>query len=483
MARGNNALTKIGTVKVSGQVIDVLYVGGSAFTLGFDKAADQQKSIMMKDRVDELIAARKIRLTSEDEYARICEQIDPVTGETKTHHADGTEKSEVDKALGEINESRAKRFKGPEEHVTMPSGDDPFGSSAGVEDPSTAHSMTRSKPEASAPDPFVDPFGEGSFPVSNGRSSGTTIQGTDDPFTESDDSMSSDPTTQHSMSRSKAARDLPKDFDADDESSDSDAPISLKKSPTARGTGLVILASVSVVACAVLFFGSFALMRGLRANGRNIPVIGEFLSGGSTDDRSDLPANERVRAGDTSATTTAASGLEIVVRSDFDPESAVIGYALADDQSKEVAKQFFSAVRLAYKNGDTQSLNSMIAYGTIHNQIAQAYALAEQQRLVTMTDAERDALQVQYGEILTQQEGLHASQGDMDASIYCGRIREVRVDDTDAKKLYVVMESLAGDHQRICFVLQGDHESNAYALIGVMNPEGYVQMVRAGEVE
>ena len=77
-----------------------------------------------------------------------------------------------------------------------------------------------------------------------------------------------------------------------------------------------------------------------------------------------------------------------------------------------------------------------------------------------------------------QQERKHITDKDLYASMFGGRVREVR---QQAGKLYVVMESIGGDHQRACFVLTEDAQSGSWALTDIVDTNGYVKMIGSGD--
>ena len=75
-------------------------------------------------------------------------------------------------------------------------------------------------------------------------------------------------------------------------------------------------------------------------------------------------------------------------------------------------------------------------------------------------------------------ERQHVVDRDVYASIFGGRIREVRQDPANPYRLYVVMESIAGDHQRVCFAMDGD-ATGAWTVVDLLDPVGYVNMIAA----
>lgn len=484
MPNKEQKLQTIGVIKTGGMLVDVVYLGGSTFSLVFPENAPKNPPKMDKSKVDDLIASNMLKLTSEDVYRRICDNIDPVTGETAEHHADGTPKTEVEKTLHMLNQSRSAKADRGEAEATEPEHgrqvlpyDESLGNEVpGAADPTTAHSMTRRRPNPSQQAPQqpqgpqvsqADLFGDDAPTPSQpdaGAGFGTGPQvgerpggfGGDDGFgrDESDD-----------RDREKAKR------------PSSEGSGTLKMSPATRRTKVAATAVIGLLGCVLFFMLPSTLIRHLGIRLSDIPVIGQTLSG---DDRRDLPASEQVPAGEKEFATQTTSGLEVVVRSDFDPETPVIQLAIADEQSQDIALKVFQQIRVFYSQGNLDQLNNMIAYNYIHGQMADAYAALEQQRL-NLTDDARTALSAQYLAVLNKREGLHIAQHDMDASIYCGRIREVRVDDEDPLRLYVVMESLAGDHQRICFILQGSLDG-MYGVIGITDPVGYVTMIREGTI-
>ena len=439
------------------------------FMLDFPPAAGKKPAMIDKARIDMLVEKNQMKLMSEDIYKRICDNIDPVTGETREHHADGTRKTEVEQVLHQLNEERSNKSDRSEATINEPEHgrsvepiDDSYGSEvAGVVDEATAHSMTRSRPKArqqeaefSQDDIFGDMFGG---------------------------NASAEPASQFGFSQQP---DMPQGIQRAEEpagmsvSQDHNGKQSLKTSPQKRRIAVMGAVALTLCGSAICFLATSSIIQATGTRVADIPIVGRFMT--DPNDRRDLPLNEQVRSGETQAVTETTTGMEVVTRGDFDPEEAVVHFALADDASQDVATKFFQAVRIAYSEGNLSQLNSMIAYDAIHGQIANAYAVAEQQRL-GLTDEAKNALATQYVAILNQREGEHIANRDLDASIYCGRIREIRVDDTDANKMYIVTESLSGDHQRACFVLQGDG-TGMYALTGMVSPDGYVKMIREGTI-
>lgn len=469
-------MQKVGVIKTGGQVVDVLYVGGSMFMLDFPVEAGKTPAMIERSRVDELVGKNMLKLTSQDLYQKICDEIDPVTGETREFHADGTKKTEVEQVLAQLNEERSSRHDRnesvshePEHGRTVQPQDDSYGNEVpGVKDPSTAHSMTRRRStkqpqqpdqdEFSQDDIFGDTFGQHA-PATTSESVSNFVFDTKQE-TPADQGIQKVEGMGSSMGRQETE------------------PRSLVASKSRRATMGVALGAITLIGCIASFAISFAVTRGLNMRVADIPVIGQIFA--DPNDRRNLPINEQVKPGETEAVTKTTTGMEVVVRDDFDPEESVRQLALADDASQDIAINFFKAIRLAYSQGNFDQLNNMIAYDYIHSQIATAYANAEQQRTGLTEDAKNQMI-AQYVGILNQREGTHIANHDMDASIYCGRVREVRVDDSDPLRLYVVMESLGGDHQRACFILMGDG-SGAYAVIGMVNPEGYVNMIMKGTI-
>lgn len=465
MAR-EEKLQKIGVVKVGKDIVPVLYVGGSMFRLDFPNQPSDQAPHYDKSVIDRLIEKKQLQLTSQDAYERICASIDPVTGDTKDYHADGSKKTEVEKTLQTLNQERSvkrdrtERAKQEPEHGrAVPQIDESLGNEvAGVAgDPTAAHSMTRSRPsgpQVSQEDLFGDSGGTGQdASLSFSSQAPTTASRPHGP--------QADPTREtYEEFRERQHRENP----------------SLKTSPAKRRTAVAALAGVAVIGCVACFAVTASLTDSVDPSG--IPVIGKMISGGKG--KSAAQPEEKPGVAE-EGKDGSQEGTEVVLRTDFDPEDAVVHFPLASSDKQDLAVNFFKAIRVGYSQGNLDQLNSMIAYDYVHGQIADAYATAEQQRL-QLSDEARAVLRDQYVAIMNQQEGTHLANHDLDASIYCGRIREVRADDTDPNRLYVVMESLGGDHQRACFILQGDPSTNMYALVGMTDPEGYVRMIREGPV-
>jgi hypothetical protein len=96
-----------------------------------------------------------------------------------------------------------------------------------------------------------------------------------------------------------------------------------------------------------------------------------------------------------------------------------------------------------------------------------------------LSDAEAEELLYAYDETFIKSEKQHVLNKDPYGSIFGGRIREVRTDPYEDYKLYIVMESISGDHQRICFVATGDEDDN-WMITGIMDSEGYTKMISEG---
>ena len=178
----------------------------------------------------------------------------------------------------------------------------------------------------------------------------------------------------------------------------------------------------------------------------------------------------------------ALGGGVTVDRNDFDPEDVVIEYRIASDSQQDIAVGFFTSLKNAFANGDVTTFNSMVAVDSIASQIASVYA-SYAQMYQSLTQSETEDLADYYAQTLAEQERQHVVDKDSYGSMFGGRIREVRVDDDDENRLYVVMESLGGDHQRACFVLQGDPSTGSYALTEMMDVNGYVKMIMQGTTD
>lgn len=441
MASENSDNDIIGTIKVSGNIADVRYVGGSTFEIDFrDLNSDEQPMRARKSTIDKWIRRGNMRLTNATRYREIEREIDPVTGDTPTHHANGTEKSLVERELSNLER----------QGFVSPSQDDGTESDAGQ---AGSNGSTGSAPNGRK---RVDP----------------AITVTPVPVAQ---------TQQMPMGGDQAnVRDAPMAMSLEDDAAKPKMLPARTKSPQVIVYVLIML-MVSVIALA----GGKALMTKVRDGSamNAVQSMKQSNVSGSQHNANAEDSNANASNGNANGTTNAGtenassdSGQQHVVRSDFDPETAVQSQPMADDTGRDTATKMFEYIRQLFANGDAQDLTNAVNLDGIATQLADAYAnVAKGQQ--GLTDTETTTLRDYYKQAFVEDELDNASKNDIYGSIFGGRIRDVRVDSQDASKLYVVMESLGGDHQRVCFVTQSSDNGSSWIVSGIMDADGYVRQI------
>lgn len=423
----------IGTIKVSGNIADVRYVGGSTFEIDFrDIDSSEQPMQARKDIIDKWIRRGNMRLTNAARYRQIEREIDPVTGETPTHHKDGTEKTLVERELSSLTRQG---------FISTPNDD--------------AQSDTD------------DAHGDDGM----ARRDGTEAVTVPKPIAQTQQMPKSG-------TNPSVPGDAPKAMSLDDDVKPKMLP-ARTKSPQVLAYVLVML-----VMATIALAGGKALMSKVR-DGSAMSAVQQQLS--SSDGNSQQNANATNATDNESANaagnpTASSTGSESghVVRSDFDPETAVQSQPSADDTQRDTANQMFEYIRQLFANGDAQDLTKAVNLDGIATQIAESYAnVAKGQQ--GLTDTETATLRDYYKQAFVDDELDNASKNDIYGSIFGGRIRDVRVDSQDSNKLYVVMESLGGDHQRICFIMQSSDNGSSWIVSGIMDADGYVQQIMKGD--
>ena len=242
------------------------------------------------------------------------------------------------------------------------------------------------------------------------------------------------------------------------------------------GGPLFVFIVVTILLCLVLFFGSFIVSSKI-FHGK----LDEMTGGQTTSQKKDSGNSNKGKGSsgknkNASSEPATASGLDPIKRTDFDPEDAVKTYTMASSSEKAIADGFMKQVRSLIANGDVDSFTQMVALDNVSSEIAISYADLSQVRQ-NLTDDEKAELLQYYKNTLMQQERKHITDKDLYASMFGGRVREVR---QQAGKLYVVMESIGGDHQRACFVLTEDAQSGSWALTDIVDTNDYVKMIGSG---
>lgn len=444
MASENSDNDIIGTIKVSGNVADIRYIGGSTFEIDFrDLDSDEQPMHAMKDTIDKWIRRGNMRLTNATRYREIEREIDPVTGDTPTHHADGTEKSLVERELSNLERQGFVSSSHDDDDTDDVTGQTHVGNDTGD--------------------------------ATNGSNgSDQAVKATPMPVTQTQQM----PMADEDRAGVGSVNGTPMAMSLDDEEKPKMLP-ARTKSPQVIAYVLVML-----IVSAFALTGGKVLMSKIR-DGSAIGMVQDMkASSGKGEQRS--RTNEKGDNGksDSNGTTKAAnagndgtkSGTDHIVRSDFDPETAVQSQPASDDAGRNTATKMFVYIRQLFADGDASDLSQAVNLDGIASQIADAYAnVAKGQQ--GLTDTETTTLRDYYKQAFIEDELDNASKNDIYGSVFGGRIRDVRVDSQDANKMYVVMESLGGDHQRICFIMQSSDNGSSWIVSGIMDADGYVRQI------
>lgn len=457
---------KIATAKIKNHgLTDIYYVGGSTFELDIDNGSGKKPTVK-KNVIDKLVASKQLRLINPNRYREITASIDPKTGATKTHNADGTKKSKLAQMTSELED---------EGYIAeTPSG--------------IVHTTQRNQPTKSEPqdrqqhqiaDPFADDDDEAPQSTNtgddgfsrNGRMNDESSYVTDDvdPF---GDDMPAPSNEMGTVSDGENNGNY-------DDTSGMAGDRRIARGP--RTVPIIVFVILSIILCIVLFFGAAAITATF-SKGSGISLKLPTMPQAQQQQTQNTEKDGDGERGEASANAGEQQPKGGVDRGDFDPEDAVIDYQLASDEQYDLANGFFTSLRQTIANGDVKSFNSMVAVDSIASQIASTYA-SYAQLYQNVTESETDELSDYYAETFAEAERQHVVDKDSYASIFGGRIREVRVDPNDDMRLYVVMESLGGDHQRACYVLQGDKSSGSYALTEMVDVNGYVQMIMQGSTD
>ena len=457
---------KIATAKIKNHgLTDIYYVGGSTFELDIDNGSGKKPTVK-KNVIDKLVASKQLRLINPNRYREITASIDPKTGATKTHNADGTKKSKLAQMTSELED---------EGYIAE--------TPNGIVHTAQRNQPTRNVPQERQQHQIADPFADDDddMPQStntgddgfsrNGRMNGESSHVTDDVDPFADDM----PATSDDMA--------PMSDDGDDSGygDDSGKTDERRIARGPRTIPIIVFVVLSVILCIVLFFGAAAITATF-SKGSGISLKLPTLPQAQQQQTQDTEKDGDGEQSGTNVNSGEQQPEGAVDRGDFDPEDGVIDYPLASDEQYDLANGFFTSLRQTIANGDVKSFNSMVAVDSIASQIASAYA-SYAQLYQNITESETDELSDYYAETFAEAERQHVVDKDSYASIFGGRIREVRVDQSDSMRLYVVMESLGGDHQRACYVLQGDKSSGAYALTEMVDVNGYVQMIMQGSTD
>lgn len=466
-----------------GMPLSIYYIGGSSFVLVKDGEEDHPMAKMTLQQVKKMIAAKKVTLLRPKHLEEIENEVDPDTGDTASHNADGSVKSTVDQMLNKyqqdgyiiddgnggvkpIDEGAAPQPRRRRRHRTQGDGD-----SASPDAKQGQPDRRNGGVPLNADEPQEQP--------GDGNASLEKIDDVD-PFADIDTGRYDEP------SRPQRNRRQLSDYDGDAPESDMGRKKPRRQRTTSPdddqghvGGPLFVFVVVTILLCLVLFFGSFIVSSKIFHGKLDEMAGGQTTSqkkdaGNSNKGNGDGGKNEN---GNENSEPTTASGLDPIKRTDFDPEDAVKTYTMASSSEKAIADGFMKQVRSLIANGDIDSFTQMVALDNVSSEIAISYADLSQVRQ-NLTDDEKAELLQYYKNTLMQQERKHITDKDLYASMFGGRVREVR---QQAGKLYVVMESIGGDHQRACFVLTEDAQSGSWALTDIVDTNGYVKMIGSGD--
>lgn len=244
---------------------------------------------------------------------------------------------------------------------------------------------------------------------------------------------------------------------------------------------ILILATIIVSALSLfLFVGLYITIHGfLGGNQVSIPFIGGGDAQEQQGNGSGAGGNA-AQEGDGAQTPSQQQEKQpaLTDRTDFDPEDAVSAYPMASEEQETIAIGLFQAIRTAVNSGDVNGFNQLIALEQIGDRIADSYA-RHAQDVQGLQQSQADELKTFWKDTFATTQRQHVVDKDLYGSIFGGRIREVRSDPDDQNKMYVVTESIAGDHQRACFVLTSDGTS--WAVTDMADADGYVRMVSEGK--
>lgn len=441
----------IGIIKVEGNhIADIHYVGGSTFQINFrepELSQGEKPMTLRVEQVKDLISKNQLRLTNAPRYKEILQTIDPVTGDTPTHHADGTEKTLVERELSQLKKQGL-----------IDDADSSSPQAGSNQQAQSTRPQPARQPEQQPADASRNPAETGSRPDSQQQAQTyRPIQPT-------------------------APISVPEQNDASPQL----AP-SKRKSPQLIACIIIMI----IIAIVALFAG-----RTLSSNFGNIGNAVQNIAADNTDDSnnsnnavqnqqnesSEQTQQDNANSNQNSNTDSSSSSLQTITRSDYDPDKAVVSQPAASDTHKDVATQMFEYIRTAFSNGDITSFQQAVNLNNISDQIATSYAnITKQQQ--GLTDTETQSLKDYYKQTFMQEELDNASKNDIYGSIFGGRIRDVRQDSQDSNKIYAITESLGGDHQRIGFVLQSDDNGASWTVNGIINPDDYVKQIMKGNTK
>lgn len=451
----------------------IYYEGGSLFCMVWEDNGKSKQMHIPKDKLDIMISEGKIHLMSATKYRQIEKNILP-DGSTRTHNADGTPKSAFKQQMETLEQ---------EDHLIITN---PDGSKSIAPDPEPG---APKMPEKKVPGPE-----DAAEMGLNGLNANTPEMEesldeqahTDVEQNEEDGHDESEEPVQKPVRARKDSR-HPEDLNGDgiiDEFDD------LIKEEQKKNILVMLIFFAGIIVSIFLFFFFHTITASI-LHGEPIDLIPEVIQiekkdsslaqdsengdEGEQGNTQDQPSeNGSEDNGDASS-----NQLETVNRGDFDPEDAVAAFPMADAEKEKVAVWLFQQVRQNIYDANRMAFEANVKMDRIAGELSPAYAETAKE-IQGLTDAEKAEVDAYWRETFIKREIQHVLDKDPYGSIFGGRIREVRQDPNNPLCLYVVTESIAGDHQRACFAINGDSSGN-WIITDIMDPKGYVKMIQEGE--
>lgn len=447
--------------------VDISYIGGSRFEF---TCSDGRRFRIEKNVMDKLIAEKKVKLTAPKRYQEISDSILP-DGSTKTHNADGTQKSNQTRVLEKLE------AEGYIEH--NPSSKD---DSSKKDDKSDNEPRRISRKEKR---------------IAAEQAASATNQNMNDEHRNKAERSSSDSNTDDKESkqpRSESSRHSDKQNDERGEDLNGDGIVDefddLVRQEQTTSPLVIITILVFSVLSIFLFFFSHAATTTL-VHGQTFDLLPDSgitrdpnNQGSGAINQSDntnvteTQSNSNSSQNGSNSTSSDQDAKRAVTRTDYDPANSVASMPAAGVDQQKVAAIMLQTVRQDIASGDVNAFNQAIDLDKIAGQLATEYAKAavDKQHL---NSAEKDEIEQAWKQTFIDNERQHVVSKDTAPSIFCGRIREVKTDISSNMRIYVVTESISGDHQRICLILDGDGQGG-WTIDGVNDPAGYVKMIQEG---
>lgn len=434
----------------------IYYMGGSSFHMLFTDESGKPTAKPMaltRTQLDALVAAKKVRLASEARYRQIISGIQP-DGSTATHKADGTPKQKT----RQVMESLIK------DHIIVQNEDGTVAVAVEEDNAPAAPQKRQLGPE--------DVYDSAEEAAADAPAPHTKEERAEEVATRQQ--------PDREAKREARANRLEGDLNGDgvvDEFDD------LVKEEQSKNVLVMIVFFAAIIVNFFLFF-LFHTLSAAIFHGEEIDLIPDVITVQEQPAETEQQPDEKQQETDDEQSQEEHKDdgtYETVKRTDFDPENAVASFPFADEEREKIGTALMQAVREAAKNGSINSLAQAVQLDRIADQLAVAYAEAAQKEQ-NLTQVEKDEIQRAWREAFLQSEKQHIVDKDPYGSIFNGRVREVRQDPVNIHCIYIVMESISGDHQRICLAAN-EIESGAWEITDVMDPSGYIAMIQEGEVK